>query len=232
MKRLFRFGVAAILIGLFVAPAAFGDDETKVVKRIFVRDGEVIEIDGEPMEWNGKLLDIGRSERTFLGVHVLDITRDLRTHYGAPEDQGVLVAAISDDSPASKAGLQAGDVLMSIDGKPLSSAGSLRRMIREHASGDAVELEIIRDGSRQTLYATLAERTVELPKFDIRGDSAPFRYRLDKSEPALKKLQEYFDSPEWETRVSRLPNCAEIQAKLEVVQKRLEEMEKRLDKMK
>ncbi len=59
-----------------------------------------------------------------------------------------------------------------------------------------------------------------------------FRYDLEKADPSLRKLQEFFESPEWETRVSRLPNCEEIQAKLEVVQQRLEAMEKRLEKMK
>lgn len=237
MKRLIQSAVLLCVIIAIAAPAAIGQetrdtDEERIVKRIIIRDGEVIEMNGEPLRLDEiKLAPLG--ERTFLGVHIMDITTELRTFFRAPEDRGVLVSAISEDSPAMKAGLKAGDVLLSIDGDPLSSAGALRRLIREHSAGDSVELEVIRSGNRQKLYATLEQRKLELPRIEMRDGDRAFRYRLDESkEPALRKLQEYFSSPEWETRVNRLPNCTEIQAKLEAVQHRLEEMEKKLEQMK
>ncbi|MBW3670144.1 MAG: PDZ domain-containing protein [Acidobacteria bacterium] len=236
MKRLFELAVLLILVTSVAAPIAFGaekdaaGEKERVIKRIFIRDGEVIEVDGKPMDGNDDRFLSALGERTFLGVHTIDITQDLRTHFGAPADQGVLISAVSGDSPASGAGLKAGDVLIAFDGEPVSSAAKLRRLVRDREKGAAVELEVIRAGSRQKLYATLDGRKLELPRIEVRGDGK--RYRLERSEESLKKLREFFSSPEWETRVSRLPNCTEIQAKLEVVQQRLQEMEKKLDRMK
>lgn len=238
MERLFKFAVLFILVTSVAAPITFGaekdaaDEKERVVKRIFIRDGEVIEVDGKPVDWSDDRFLSALGQRTFLGVHTIDITEDLRSHYGAPADQGVLVSAVSDDSPASSAGLKPGDVLIGFDGEPVSSAARLRRLVRDREKGAAVELEVIRAGNRQKLYAALEERKLELPKIEVRRDGAAKRYRLERSEEALKKLGEFFASPEWETRVSRLPNCAEIQAKLDVVQQRLQEMEKKLDRMK
>ena len=63
---------------------------------------------------------VGR--RGFIGVTLLEITPELRAHFGAPKDAGVLVSDVRADTPASKAGVEVGDVITSVDGKRVESS--------------------------------------------------------------------------------------------------------------
>lgn len=235
MKHLLRIAVIAFFCAVIGAPFASaapdGETDRKVVKRIFVRDGEVIQINGDDaVEWNLDEALPTFGNHAFLGIHVIDISEDLRAHYRAPADRGVLVSSVGKDTPAEKAGLKTGDVVLSIEGKPVTSAGKLRSLIREHQKGASVEIEAIRSGAPQKFYATLDEREFRMPRVRIPGDAKVFRHRLEESDEALKKLGEYLESADFRTRVKRIPDCAEMQAKLEALQARLNELEKKLTK--
>lgn len=93
----------------------------------------------------------------FLGVETLGLGEQLAEYFQAPEDHGVLVTRVVEDSPAADAGLRAGDVIVSVDGKDIEDADDLRRRVRRHDPGDSVEIEVIRKGSRKTLTATLGK---------------------------------------------------------------------------
>lgn len=94
----------------------------------------------------------------FLGVELTELTPELRTHFGAPEGAGVLVAKVVEDSPAARAGIRVGDILSAVDGEEVASAGALAHAIRGHGEGDVVSLDAWRDGNLVTLTATLEER--------------------------------------------------------------------------
>lgn len=98
------------------------------------------------------------SKGGFLGVQMTELTPELRAHFGVPEDAGVMVSKVVDDSPASRAGIQVGDVISAVDGETVSSGGALARAISGHGDAEAVTLEIWRDGAVETLTATLEER--------------------------------------------------------------------------
>ena len=85
-------------------------------------------------------------EPGFLGVTVDGMTDQLRTHFGAPKDSGVLVSEVGDGTPAEDAGLAAGDVIVAFDGQDVQSSGQLARAIRRAGAGSDVTLEIVRDG--------------------------------------------------------------------------------------
>ena len=87
-----------------------------------------------------------------LGVTVQSLTRDLEEYFGATNG-GVLVSSVARDSAASKAGLKAGDVITSINGRNVADQGDLTRELRD-ASGE-VTLTIMRDKQEMTLKATL-----------------------------------------------------------------------------
>lgn len=87
-----------------------------------------------------------------LGVTVQEMTDQLGDFFGAKE--GVLVTAVADGSPAARAGLKAGDVITSVDGRPVRSQGDLIRALRE-ASSDAVEIGIVRDRKATTVKASV-----------------------------------------------------------------------------
>jgi S1-C subfamily serine protease len=71
---------------------------------------------------------------------------------------GVKIGAVSDDSPAAKAGLLKGDVITAFDGKPVESLKDYSNYLKEHQPGDEVTLTIDRDGEKSEMKLVLAER--------------------------------------------------------------------------
>jgi membrane-associated protease RseP (regulator of RpoE activity) len=97
---------------------------------------------------------------TFLGVVFIPLTPELRRHWGVPEDTGLLVSKVVEDSPAARAGLEVGDVLTRVDGEAVEGF-NLRRLIGRKDAGETVTIEVYRGGRAQTLSATLEKREFE-----------------------------------------------------------------------
>ena len=96
--------------------------------------------------------------RARLGVTLLPLTDQLREHFGVEAGKGALVSGVSKNSPAERAGLRAGDVLLSVDGQEVRRTGDVATALRKGGEGSrTVQLEVIRDRSRQTLSATIEE---------------------------------------------------------------------------
>jgi serine protease Do len=199
------------LLGLLLlAPAAaLSASDGPEGPRIVVRDGEVIRLDDDG---GPTVIRVdGASRRRFLGVRPMELTPDLRAHYGAPRDAGVLIGEVEADSPAAKAGLQVGDIVTAADGEKIESPSDLSHAIRGKKVGDTVRLDVLRDKASKHLTATVGERkdtemawndlprkmrgrTVTIPDFDFHWDSADrdrLRDRLtEKLEELEKRLKE------------------------------------------
>ncbi|HLM57651.1 MAG TPA: PDZ domain-containing protein [Pyrinomonadaceae bacterium] len=95
----------------------------------------------------------------FLGVSVEEVTRENAGRYKlSGEPRGVGVRAVVKDSPAARAGLREGDVIVRFDGEPVTSTRKLNRLIEESAPEHAARLTVLRGGSEQQLTATLGKR--------------------------------------------------------------------------
>ncbi len=92
--------------------------------------------------------------RPRLGISLQNLTPQLAGYFGVEE--GALITSVEEDSPAADAGLQAGDVLVGIDGESVEDPGDATRLIFEHDEGE-VELKVVRDRKERTLKATLPE---------------------------------------------------------------------------
>lgn len=130
-------------------------------RMVFVgADGEVHELDGEGMHWiagpHHGLLAGGPGG--YLGVALTPMTPELRLHQGAPEEAGVLVSKVADDSPAWRAGVRVGDVISAVDGDAVASPHDLAHAVHGKKSGETVTLEVWRGGTVQTLTAAVEER--------------------------------------------------------------------------
>ncbi|MCX7729662.1 MAG: DegQ family serine endoprotease [Candidatus Caldatribacterium sp.] len=104
-----------------------------------------------------QLLAEGRVIRAWLGVYIQDLTPEMAEKFGLLEAKGALVADVSKGSPAEKAGLRRGDIVLKVDEKETPTVSDLQREIRSRRPGDRVRLEIWRDGKRMILEATLGE---------------------------------------------------------------------------
>ena len=92
-----------------------------------------------------------------LGVGVTELTPELRAHFGAPVDLGLLVSQVSKGSAAEAAGVEVGDVLLRFGDSEIADGMQLRHVVQQYA-GQTTELEVLRSGKTKKLTATLDSR--------------------------------------------------------------------------
>jgi serine protease Do len=92
-----------------------------------------------------------------IGVSITNVTRDLAESLGLPKAEGAIVGSLEDASPAAKAGLEVGDVVMKIDGRPVEGSADLSRTIRAVKPGSKVNLTVWRAGKQREIPITVAE---------------------------------------------------------------------------
>lgn len=123
----------------------------------------------EPKHWSfeGPLLNKGElfdnGDLTFMlsnsrriGVSTMALTKQLADYFGITGGKGVLVTSVTDDGPAAKAGVRAGDVITAVDGEAIDSPGDISRVINRKKEGD-ITLTVIRNKSQQTIQVTPRE---------------------------------------------------------------------------
>ncbi len=124
-----------------------------------------------------QLLANGKVERAFLGVAARPITPELARTFNLPVDQGLLVETVTPQTGAAKAGLQAGDedvvvegesyrlggdLIVSADGKQVATVADLRDVVTAHKPGETISLQIYRDGAKRTVTVTLGNQPATL----------------------------------------------------------------------
>jgi serine protease Do len=105
----------------------------------------------------GQLRETGRVQRGWLGVRIQSVDEDIAEGFGLSEPVGALVASVTAGGPAEQAGIVAGDVIVSFDGKPIPTMRMLPRVVAETDVGKAVKVEIVRQGEPLTFDVTLGE---------------------------------------------------------------------------
>jgi membrane-associated protease RseP (regulator of RpoE activity) len=205
--------ILILALALVFAFSAFAEKSGQK-RTLIIKDGKVITdniegIDFDALHLDGELLG---GKRAFLGVSVVDLTPELREHYGTEKDSGVLVASLEDNGPAEKAGVKVGDIITAIDGNDIASSFQIRKALRDKKTGDSVRIDVLRGRTRQTIVANVVER-----------ENAGLLRMADiealRGEPG-----------QWRTRVSALPNCVELQSKIKELEAKMKELEKKLQK--
>lgn len=131
------------------------------------------------------LVEEGRVIRGFLGVAIQDLTPELASAMDLSTQEGVLISEVVEGSPAARAGLQPGDVVVKVDGEAVPTAGRLRNRIAALGAGRSVELTVVRDGVQKKLKAELEEKA--------RESAAPEAAETPKGAPAGVRLQPLTD---------------------------------------
>ncbi len=104
-----------------------------------------------------QIVEHGGIKRGMLGVQVQDLTPELVKAMGLETTEGALIAGVTEGSAADKAGIKAGDVVVSFDGKPIRNSSQLRNMVGLKRVGEKVKIDLIRDGKRLTVTAKIGK---------------------------------------------------------------------------
>ncbi|MBI5409325.1 MAG: DegQ family serine endoprotease [Nitrospirae bacterium] len=107
------------------------------------------------------LIEKGKVVRGWLGVSIQAITPELAQQFNLKKDYGTLLADVIEGSPAEKAGLMRGDVIIEFDGKEVNEPFQLRNMVAGIPPGETKEMKIIREGETKTLSVTIGELPLE-----------------------------------------------------------------------
>jgi serine protease Do len=103
------------------------------------------------------IIENGHVIRGFMGVNIQDVTPTLAEKFGVKETQGAIVSEVTPNSPAQKAGLKDGDVIVEFDGKPVHDSRHLKLQVAQTAPGKDVSVKVDRDGTQKELTVTLKE---------------------------------------------------------------------------
>jgi serine protease Do len=103
------------------------------------------------------LREKGRVARGRIGVVIQEVTRDLATSFGLDRPRGALVNSVEKGSPADRAGIEATDIILAFDGKPVESSSDLPRIVGSTRPGSQSTLEVWRKGQTRKLNITVAE---------------------------------------------------------------------------
>ncbi len=102
-----------------------------------------------------QLIEFGETRRGYLGVRPQTVDNAIARSYGLKTAKGALVKSVVKDSPAEKGGLKRGDLILSIDGKPLEASRLLSRLVAETEIDKSIEIEILRKKKRKTINVTI-----------------------------------------------------------------------------
>ncbi len=148
---------------------------------LFNMDGEVIGINSQIYSRSGGFMGLsfaipiemavdvadqirtkGSVSRGWLGVLIQEVTRDLAESFGMEKPHGALVARVLDGSPAEKAGIEVGDVIVEFDGKKVSRSSSLPPLVGRFPVGTLADVTVIRDKKEKTIRVNIAQLPTDI----------------------------------------------------------------------
>jgi serine protease Do len=118
-----------------------------------------------------QLLQKGKVTRGWIGVTIQELTPELAQQFGLKKSKGALVSDVVKESPAAKAGIMRGDIIVDFNGKEVKDVSSLRNLVAQSKAGSAITLKILRTGKELTVQVNI----VELPRevAEVVPDSLP-----------------------------------------------------------
>ncbi len=168
----------------------------------------------EDDDFNGyvDLSKFGDKTHGYLGVHLVDLSEQLGDYFGVSDGEGVLVSNVEEDSPAEKAGIKAGDVVLSAGGDKIEDSGDLSKVVRDYDKGDDLTLVVLRDGHRKEISCEVGESDSyswyhDPGDADIYIPKAPHAPKVDyfyHSDFDFDDLKFEFDGEEFEENMKEL----------------------------
>ncbi len=171
------------------------------------------------------VFDHSSLQDTYIGVNLESLGDQLGEYFGVKDGKGALVTEVIQDSPAEKAGLKAGDVIVSIDGKDVEGPSDVRKAVGDKERGDKITLNLMRERKETDVAVQVEETPKDLysapqstPMPDVDNFSVPsvppmkwlFKGDFDENMPDMKDMQE---------------NIKQLQEQMEQLQKELQNLQ-------
>ena len=137
------------------------------------------------------LIEHGEVVRGWLGVMIQDIGEDLAQVLELSNRQGALVGEVVEDSPASEAGVEEGDVILEFDGSSVEDTNDLRNRVAATSPGKRAKLGVLRDGNRRTLTVAIGQLPAEYGGTQPRQPESRLGLEAQELTPDLAKLFRY-----------------------------------------
>ena len=115
------------------------------------------------MDIADQLKKTGKVTRSYLGFNLQDLDRNLAESYNLPKPEGSLITNVQPNSPAQKAGLKAGDIILKFNGTPISRTSELLNYLNRTMPNQTVQLEVLRDDKKRNISATLTTAPDDTP---------------------------------------------------------------------
>jgi serine protease Do len=133
----------------------------------------------------------GKVTRGMLGVQVQNVTPELAKSFGLSEPKGALVAEVNTDSPAAKAGIERGDIIIEFNNHPIKEMNDLPRLVADTTPGTKASVKVLREGKEKTFTVTVAELTEERQAAQAKeeggGEEMPLGLLVKNITPELAK---------------------------------------------
>ncbi|HRK57421.1 MAG TPA: trypsin-like peptidase domain-containing protein [Burkholderiaceae bacterium] len=110
-----------------------------------------------------QLIKTGKVVRGYFGIEAIEITSEIVDTFNLPQDKGVFIKGVARRDPAGRAGMQAGDVMISINGQPVTDRASMLNQIAALAPGSTARVKVLREGKETELAVVVGERPSSVP---------------------------------------------------------------------
>ena len=180
----------------------FGTHSDELSKALGAVNGPALKLFGQASFARGRL-----------GLELANLTEDLAPYFSARVGEGVLILAVEEESPAAKAGIKGGDLLLGVNGTAVSDAGDVLDALSDLDPGDTASLEVARKGIKKT-YDVEVEKNQAVYQFY----SAPF----ERDKATKEKLDQYMIR-------KNSDEASKLREEMQALKERLKEMEERLN---
>jgi serine protease Do len=135
-----------------------------------------------------QLIDNGQVTRGFLGVAIQPLTPELAESFGIDRSEGILVAEVTEDSPAAKAGIEVGDVIVGYQGNAVRDVGDFRNRVALTPPETRARIAVLRDGKRRELTARIGTLDASA-QADAAGEATEDQLGLTVAPPSAESAQ-------------------------------------------
>ena len=180
----------------------------------------------------------GCGDCPWMGVELLKLTDQLADYFKVKDGEGVLISSVEKDSPAAKAGLKAGDVLVKVGDESVENRAEVRQALCGHKAGDEIAVEVVRAGKKQTLKVQLAKAPekyrscVPMMKGGCCGGKGILPRHLENLDLYLEALPEALPEHLEDIEVELDEPLKELQRQIDELRDHLRELENDLEQKK